>query len=105
MIGLILIMYVFPATIMFSLTNICFISIELAIINGRYNDLKNIKPILMVTSVIITFITLLVIRLMKILDTPLNKDFALPVSYSISIIIALYLFKLRSISNSVFTNQ
>jgi hypothetical protein len=105
MIGFVFIIYVFPANIILSMINICFIAIIISLIKNRYEDMKNIKSILAVTAVIVTFITILAMRVMKVLDPELNKDFALPISYSISILTGLYLFKLHSTSNRVFTNE
>jgi hypothetical protein len=100
MIGLICITYIFPCTSLLSVINV--IAIAIALVGVSKKPLKeiNIKLILSVISVLATYVTILIVyylRFFYYLDT--GVDYILMISYIISIIPALFFYRLKLRTN------
>jgi len=85
--------YIFPGTLMFSIVNAVFLAVALFIAYERIANIKFMKLTLSLTSLIITFLSTLLIHKLQIFD--INDDFLLPTSYLISMVAAIWFYRLE----------
>lgn len=95
MIGLLLVIYIFPCTLLLSIVNIAALAVTLSITSRNLTTEKNTKFILSGVSILVSYITMLLAyytHTFEILED--GVDYVLLGSYILAINIAMFFFRL-----------